>query len=121
MSGSQQDLHVTSTVFPHRVPARRSPACAAAAKAGRWRTPRQREVECGLFDMIAVCRVSFIALLVLLAVAAPRPSEAGTDVTLFRLFLNDGSALVSYGEYARLDDQVIFSMPAGGTSEHPRL
>ena len=30
---------------------------------------------------------------------------------LFRVFLSDGRVLSSYGEWARLDDRVIFSMP----------
>ena len=46
--------------------------------------------------------------------AAP---AAAADATLFRLFLTDGSSLASYGEFARLDDHVIFSMPAGGPAE----
>ena len=40
-------------------------------------------------------------------VSAPSP------VSLFRIFLRDGSSAVSYGEYARLDDEVVFSMPLG--------
>src|SRR5262245_39471802 len=43
------------------------------------------------------------------------------DAALFRLFLLDGSVLVSYGEFARVDDRVIFSMPVGGRPEEPRL
>ena len=39
---------------------------------------------------------------------------------LLRLFLNDGTSLVCYGEFARVDDQVIFSMLVGGGAE-PRL
>jgi hypothetical protein len=31
---------------------------------------------------------------------------------LFRVFLSDGRVLSSYGEWARIDDRVIFSMPA---------
>jgi len=49
-----------------------------------------------------------------------RPAFA-SDATLFRLFLLDGSVLVSYGEFARVDDRVVFSMPVGGRSEEPRL
>lgn len=52
---------------------------------------------------------------------APRPTWASAEATLLRLFLADGTALVSYGEFARLDDRVIFSMPVGGTSDQPRL
>ncbi|MGH9346929.1 MAG: hypothetical protein ACRD26_06635 [Vicinamibacterales bacterium] len=63
---------------------------------------------------------TLLALGLLLAFATPRAS-ADAGATLLRLFLADGTTLVSYGEYARLDDRVIFSMPVGGTSEQPRL
>jgi hypothetical protein len=61
-----------------------------------------------------------ILFLVVLAVA-PRVACAASTPTLFRLFLNDGSALVSYGEYARVSDRVVFSMPVGGAPDEPRL
>lgn len=61
----------------------------------------------------AACLLSFAAL----ASAQSGPSRA----TLFRVFLNDGSTLVSYGEYARVADQVVLSMPLGGTPDAPKL
>ncbi len=48
--------------------------------------------------------------LVLITCAVPAFAES---VTLFRVFLNDGTALVSYGEYARVGDRLVFSMPIG--------
>ena len=42
--------------------------------------------------------------------AAPAFAES---VTLFRIFLNDGTDIVSYGEYARVGDRLVFSMPIG--------
>src|SRR5687768_6940055 len=48
--------------------------------------------------------------LVWFASAAPAFAES---VTLFRVFLNDGTAVVSYGEYARVGDRLVFSMPLG--------
>ena len=51
------------------------------------------------------------------AASAVRPTEA----TLFRVFLLDGSSLVSYGEPARLDDRVIFSMPTSASKTEPQL
>src|ERR671923_130943 len=33
----------------------------------------------------------------------------------------DGTSVVTYGELARVDDHVIFSMPVGGTEDDPRL
>ena len=39
---------------------------------------------------------------------------------LFRLYLTDGTSIVSYGEFARVGDRVVFSMVMGG-AEQPRL
>ena len=58
------------------------------------------------------------AILCVIGVAGP---YAATDPTLFRLFLTDGTSIVSYGEFARVDGRVIFSMPAGGPADQPRL
>jgi hypothetical protein len=38
-------------------------------------------------------------------------ARAEDDAPLFRVFLKDGSSLTSYGEYARVGDRVVFSMP----------
>ena len=38
-------------------------------------------------------------------------SAGGAGRVLFRVFLSDGRVLSSYGEWARLEDRVIFSMP----------
>ena len=50
-----------------------------------------------------------------LLLAAIIPSLASAQVpasrVLFRVFLSDGRVLSSYGEWARLEDRVIFSMP----------
>ena len=50
-----------------------------------------------------------------LLLAAMFPSIAAAQApasrVLFRVFLSDGRVLSSYGEWARLDDRVIFSMP----------
>jgi hypothetical protein len=51
----------------------------------------------------------------------PGPAAAASNAALFRLFLTDGSAVVSYGEFARVDNQVVLSMPVGGPSDSPRL
>ena len=52
-------------------------------------------------------------------VASATPSDPGAP--LFRVFLNDGSSLVSYGEFARLDDSVVFSMPTSTSADVPQL
>ncbi len=38
-------------------------------------------------------------------------AQAPASRVLFRIFLSDGRVLSSYGEWSRLDDRVIFSMP----------
>jgi hypothetical protein len=49
----------------------------------------------------------------LLAAFVPAHAAAQTPASrvLFRVFLSDGRVLSSYGEWARLEDRVIFSMP----------
>jgi hypothetical protein len=59
-------------------------------------------------------------LVVLLSVACAAPAFAA-EATLFRIFLRDGGVFVSYGEYTRVEDRVVFSMPVGGSGEEPRL
>jgi hypothetical protein len=49
------------------------------------------------------------------AAAAP----AADGATLLRVFLVDGTSLVSYGEPARVGDRVIFSMPTAATPNPP--
>lgn len=51
--------------------------------------------------------------LIALVLAAGVRVAAIENVTLFRVFLNDGTAVVSYGEFARVGDRVVFSMPIG--------
>lgn len=66
-------------------------------------------------------RCMLLAVLVWLACAGSTSAES---VTLFRVFLNDGTAVVSYGEYARVGDRLIFSMPIGavdGNGRDPNL
>src|SRR5438046_2762313 len=63
-------------------------------------------------------RTTSCVVLVWLAAAS---AHAASDATLFRLFLLDGTSVVSYGEFARVDDEVVFSMPVGGPIDQPRL
>ena len=48
-------------------------------------------------------------------------ASTADDDALFRVFLKDGSSLVSYGELARVDDRVVFSMPTSASREQPQL
>ena len=42
---------------------------------------------------------------------APPPTTATPPAPLFRVILKDGTALVAYGEFTRVGDRVVFSMP----------
>ena len=64
-----------------------------------------------------------MALVALCGVPRVASAQSAT-ATLFRIFLSpphEIASLVSYGEYARLDDQVVFSLPIGDLSGSPRL
>jgi hypothetical protein len=61
-----------------------------------------------------------LLIVTMLAVGIPSPAHAAS-ATLFRIFLLDGTDLASYGEYARVGDEVVFSMPVGGAPDQPRL
>ena len=52
------------------------------------------------------------AALTLLAGSAR--AEADTSAVYYRVFLTDGSSLASYGEFARVADRVVFTMPLNG-------
>ncbi len=60
-------------------------------------------------------------LAVSLAIAGAGTASAAPDATIFRIFLKDGTAVASYGEFSRVDGRVIFSIPAGGSADEPRL
>lgn len=53
-----------------------------------------------------------LALALLMAWFVPAVDVAAQPV-LYRIFLADGGTLVSFGEYARVADRVVFSMPIG--------
>ena len=65
---------------------------------------------------------ALVSVLIALALALqPLLAAAATDAALFRIFLRDGKSVVSFGEFARLDEEVVFSMPVGGPADAPRL
>ena len=55
------------------------------------------------------------------AAAQATTAQATAQATLFRVFLIDGTSIVAYGEFARVADQVVLSVPVGGTAQDPRL
>jgi hypothetical protein len=66
-----------------------------------------------------VRRLILAAAAVAIALACASPAAA--ESLLYRLFLIDGTALVSYGEFARVADRVVFSLPLGQAAESPEL
>ena len=62
-----------------------------------------------------------LSRLVFLVSVACASAASAADATLFRIFLRDGAVLVSYGEFSRVEDRVVFSMPVGGGADEPRL
>src|SRR3954464_2907767 len=59
------------------------------------------------------------ALLALTLSSAAIAAAATDDATLLRVFLKDGTSLVSYGEPARVGDRALFSMPTASTPNPP--
>jgi hypothetical protein len=57
---------------------------------------------------------------ILVCLFAVRLVSADSTVE-FRVFLKDGSSLVSFGELARVDDRVVFSMPTSASETDPQL
>ena len=55
------------------------------------------------------CSRSIFAAVLMITVAVPGLAQQPTQ--LYRVFLGDGSSLASFGEWARVGDRVIFSMP----------
>lgn len=61
------------------------------------------------------------AALVCLAILAPSATSSAASTSLYRIFLLDGTTLISYGEFARVADRVVFSIPIGNPFPVPSL
>jgi hypothetical protein len=59
------------------------------------------------------------AALLAATIMLPAYAAAADDTVLLRVFLADGTALVSYGEPARVGDRVVFSMPTAAGPNPP--
>jgi hypothetical protein len=71
-----------------------------------------------MFSTRGVCRQIFAALkgcasAVVFVLATTAASGEPGNAPLFRIFLTDGTSLVSFGEFARVADRVVFSVPLG--------
>ena len=76
-----------------------------------------------MFSTTARVRVPPIVLALVIACTWPLAAVLlqAQDAGIFRIFLRDGDALVSYGEFARVGDKVVFSVPIGDTATTPAL
>jgi hypothetical protein len=52
-------------------------------------------------------------------VFASATRAGAAETVLYRLFLMDGTTLISYGEFSRVADRVVFSIPLGATEQAP--
>lgn len=71
----------------------------------------------GLIERACRLAAGATALAAIFAVATP---SAAAEALLYRIFLRDGGSIVSYGEYARVGDRVVFSVPIAA-GEQPQL
>ncbi len=67
-----------------------------------------------MFSTGRFCRA--LALGSMLLWAARLDAQPALDASLYRIFLNDGTTLLSYGEYARVADRVVVTLPLGKAS-----
>jgi hypothetical protein len=75
------------------------------------RESRGLQVSLKVPIMLRVFRPACVLVLLALALPHLATAQPAASRVLFRVFLSDGRVLSSYGEWARLDDRVIFSMP----------
>src|SRR5918995_705248 len=115
LSCTPQEIHHPSTGFAHQPSSlptlgRCARATADFGKTGYvsclTRLVRAITLESSMYSRICMSLIASVWF----AGAAPAFAES---VTLFRIFLNDGTDIVSYGEYARVGDRLVFSMPIG--------
>jgi hypothetical protein len=65
-------------------------------------------------------RAIFASVLVFTAGVAAAQSVSD-QATVYRVFLRDGTSIVSYGEFARVADRVVISLPIGDSPAAPGL
>ena len=66
-------------------------------------------------------RPVFCACVLLLCASLATAQPAPVEASLYRVFLRDGSTLLSYGEFARVSDRIVMSVPLGDSAAIPDL
>jgi hypothetical protein len=115
-----QEMHGSCTAFPHTAAPkirRRPPRFAAAATAG----PVLDLIAAGTYPWNFMSRRRFAGALFALCLCVARSVSAQDEPTEFRVFLKDGTSLVSFGELARVEERVVFSMPTSPSPTDPQL
>jgi len=84
-----------------------------------YRTCTSKKVA-GLFPG-KVAATFFVCFVLFLAVLGGYRGIYAADSVLYRLFLQDGTSIVSYGEFARVAGRVVLSIPLGDPSKSPTL
>jgi hypothetical protein len=122
----QQEMHDSSTVFPQICPACDGPARPRAR--GRNAGTRKR-AEPSVLDVAgddtyawnSMKRRWLTSAMFVCSFAVCEASAAEEGAAEFRVFLKDGTSLVSFGELARVEDRVVFSMPTSASETSPQL
>src|SRR5687767_4147368 len=60
----------------------------------------------------------YLVLTFALLVGSMDASAQSSNTSLFRVFLLNGDTLISYGEFARVGDRVVISVPLGDTPQN---
>jgi hypothetical protein len=93
VSNDPQRFNFSSTGFPH---------------GGSFREYRSRLT---LGERAITLAMPMKAFAIILVMMLPTFAQAQGALPLYRVFLADGSSLSSYGEWARVGDRIVFSMP----------
>ena len=78
-------------------------------------------IAAGTYPWNFMSRRRFAGALFALCLCVARSVSAQDEPTEFRVFLKDGTSLVSFGELARVEERVVFSMPTSPSPTDPQL
>lgn len=98
-------MHVPSTCFPQ-------PSVLRALNPRLTRSEGETTLKASMFSPMFKRTTIAVVCAVVIALAAGAAAEPA-DTVLYRVFMNDGTVLVSYGEFARVADRVVLSIPVG--------
>ncbi len=85
-----------------------------------YSTFRRKRVAGTVAAKIATTFYVFLSAVVAIALTFGTSAHAA-DSVLYRLFLQDGTSIISYGEFARVAGRVVLSIPLGDPSQSPAL